>query len=214
MDDLAKDTIGNCRLCGSSTADLGIIVRSRKFEKCSFCGSIQAQPSSLITMNEEKARYDTHNNEGAKYEAYLNSILDEWWRFSPHNGCHLDYGCGPNPLLSTQVRKRGLNSDHYDPIYYPENLRDGHYDLITMIESSEHFNKPKEEFLQAKKLLKKGGSIIVVTNMYEDQDPEKWWYMRDITHSFFYSHKGAEIVRDIFEKTNIHIDSKGFAIYG
>lgn len=163
----------------------------------------------------EKERYDKHKNTGHDYEKYIESVVKKWEAFLPEEkSSHLDYGCGPNPYLSEYLNKSGYSSEYYDSFYYPMPISDKKYDLITMIESAEHFHNPRSEFETIKNILKPAGRLIVVTHLYDGQDIANWWYAKDFTHSFFYSRSSAAYIKEMLSKDSIYMNPKGFAIYG
>lgn len=65
------------------------------------------------------------------------------------------------------------------------------YNYIICCEVIEHFHFPQKEFTLLRSLLKPGGILYCMTEIYsEDIDFINWHYKNDPTHVFFY-HKDA-----------------------
>lgn len=51
----------NCKLC-NATALLFSAIKNREYYKCSECSSVMLHPKYFLPPQQEKARYETHNN--------------------------------------------------------------------------------------------------------------------------------------------------------
>lgn len=168
----------------------------REYFKCDQCALIFVDPKYRLTPQEEKARYDSHKNSpyDLRYIDFLNRLCEPLSLRLPEGACGLDFGCGPGPTIKVIYGKKGFQLENYDPYYFPnEELLTRKYDYITCTETVEHMFDPRKEFDLFDKMLKEGGVIGLMTNIYEgEKDFEKWWYVKDPTHVCFYHQKTIE----------------------
>jgi SAM-dependent methyltransferase len=180
-----------CRLCQSE--DVSVTKNSvdeRVYFLCNGCYLISADRKHFPSREEEKKRYLTHQN-GIQFEGYvrfLHQAIDPALEFLRKDMTGLDYGCGHAPTLSILLAQEGYSCDDYDPLFVDHKL-DKKFDFIFSTEVFEHFFYPGKEIGKIKKLLKKNGLLIVMTERWKDVDHfSKWCYTRDLTHvSFFHS---------------------------
>ncbi len=178
-----------CTLCNSK-ALLFEEIKQKKYYKCPECLSVLLHPAYYISNEEEKSRYEEHNNDvqDPNYQKFVSPIVTSIKQsFTPeHIG--LDFGAGTGPVITKLLRDEGFNIDLYDPYFYnnPEKLTE-RYDYIACCEVIEHFHNPEKEFRLLRSLLKRGGVLFCMTEVYsEDIDFAKWYYNNDSTHVFFY----------------------------
>ena len=200
-----------CLLCKSNT-NLFFEDKNKKYYKCDNCLSIMLDPSNHVTDEEEKERYETHNNDinDIRYQNFVSPIVESVRNNYNTNHLGLDYGAGTGPVITSILEKEGYNIKLYDPYfhYYPENLCEK-YDYIICSEVIEHFYHPYDEFAKLSNILKEKGSIICMTSIYDDGiDFNNWTYKNDKTHVFFYHKKGLEWIKDKFKFSNIEINGK------
>jgi 2-polyprenyl-3-methyl-5-hydroxy-6-metoxy-1,4-benzoquinol methylase len=159
------------------------------------CSLIFADPSARLTPDEEKRRYDQHQNnpDDPGYRRFLNRLAVPLierlrTRTSPQEG--LDFGCGPGPTLSLMLQEQGFSVKLYDPYYAPTlSVLSSKYDFVTCTEAVEHFFHPAKEWELFMKLLKPGGWLGLMTKL-ADGNPEgflSWHYTKDPTHVSFLS---------------------------
>lgn len=181
-----------CTLCDSK------LVRKKDeyYYDCDTCKAIVKDQRYYLTPEEEKERYETHNNDvnDVRYQNFTSPIthyvLDH---FSPeHSG--LDFGSGTGPVISSELLKRGYDIVQYDPFFAPnENVLKNRYDYIVSCEVFEHFYKPKEEIDHLTSILKTDGVLLIMTLLYNDQiDFNTWFYRKDPTHVFIYRKETIE----------------------
>lgn len=150
-------------------------------------------PPSRLTKNEEKKRYDLHENDPAdpNYRDFLNQIyLPMANRLAP-GLTGLDYGSGPGPTLHLMFEEAGFNMNIFDPFYHPDtSALQQSYDFIVTTETAEHFYQPAEEFNRLWDLLNPGGILGVMTKQLRDPSTfDSWYYRKDDTHVVFYQIK-------------------------
>lgn len=86
------------------------------------------------------------------------------------------------------LAEQGIRMAIYDPFFAlePEALRRS-CDFITCTEVVEHFHSPADELDRLDRLLRPGGWLGVMTEMWrEGRAFDDWHYVRDPTHVCFY----------------------------
>ncbi len=183
----------HCPLCTAPDAAKQFDQGERTFLECSHCDLLFTDPISLLSQDQERRRYDNHENgvDCVGYRAHLKRVSDRLIPKLSAGAVGLDFGCGPVPALARLFAESGFTMDTYDPFYAPALGPVSHrYDFITCTEAAEHFGNPRQEFLLMQQLLKPGGRIGIMTNLREgDRRSSAWWYLRDPTHRCFYSRK-------------------------
>ncbi|PKM77402.1 MAG: methyltransferase [Firmicutes bacterium HGW-Firmicutes-15] len=200
-----------CTLCNDQT-DFFYESNQRHYYQCKNCSSIMLAPKHFISLEEERKRYRKHNNcvDDPRYQKFVSPIADEIKRdFTPeHTG--LDFGAGPGPVITKLLQDAGYNIDLYDPFFWnrPEVLR-LKYDYIACCEVIEHFNDPLKDFLLLQSLLKPGGVLYCMTELYSDQvDFKNWHYKNDPTHVFFYHKDAFEWIKGNLHFHKLHISNR------
>jgi SAM-dependent methyltransferase len=178
-----------CPLCQENE----IQVFHSHYFRCSNCAFIFLDPNKRVDIQEEKRQYDLHENnpQDLGYRNFLSQIINPLKQYLPRDKKlkGLDYGSGPGPTLNLMLEEEGIEMRLYDPFYHPheENLK-RKYDVITCTEVAEHFFNPYIEFKKLKGLLKNGGVLAIMTDLYtEDMDFKNWHYIKDPTHVGFFS---------------------------
>jgi SAM-dependent methyltransferase len=145
---------------------------------------------SWLSMDEERAVYDLHNNDArdSGYRAFLEKLALPLLERIPAGALGLDFGCGPGPALAEILREAGMEMVLYDPFFYPAKSALCHqYDFITCTEVVEHLHRPAKVFSQLDGLLKPGGWLGIMTCFQTCDDWfDNWHYRRDPTHVVFY----------------------------
>lgn len=165
-------------------------------------------PAERLGYEEEKARYDNHENQGSPghlgfLEPLVKSIDDYFHAagLSRTQLSMLDFGCGPTPTLSTLFDLKGYKTTNYDIYYHPDQdqLRRS-YHLVTSTEVWEHLHSPRQEIEKLIKLLKPGGLLGVMTSAHRGEAAfHDWYYRRDLTHVVFFSEKTMDWIANKFK---------------
>lgn len=197
-----------CPLCSQSVghemrgpANIGLY-------HCSNCELVFKDPKSLPSQSEEKERYLEHNNDESSkgYVDFLNKAVKPTLDFLDPGMEGLDFGCGPNPVLSQIVTEAGYGCANYDPLFFPE-LPDERLDFIFATECFEHFFHPSKEMRLITALLRPGGILTIMTNRWSELEKvSDWWYVRDKTHVVFYHQKSFEYLCKTFGYTVLSDD--------
>ena len=162
----------------------------RIYLRCDDCGLVHVPPSQRVSAQEEKARYDLHDNDPADagYRRFLARLAEPLLKrlSAPSEG--LDFGCGPTSVLADMLRGDGHHVVVYDPFYAREpGPLEGRYDFITLTEVVEHLHTPGEELRRLWGLLRPGGLLALMTQLLPAaEDFASWHYISDPTHVCFF----------------------------
>lgn len=188
-----------CTLCGGGTSFFKEW-RGKDYLKCSYCKSIMLHKDAYGSLEDEKERYEEHNNDvnDKRYQNFVSPIVDRVLKDRDEEDKGLDFGSGTGPVITKLLRDKNYNIKVYDPFFanYKERLEET-YDYIVCCEVMEHFHNPKEEFKKLKGLLNDRGSLYLMTEIYDQSiDFYSWNYKNDQTHVFFYHRKALEYIKD------------------
>jgi hypothetical protein len=178
-----------CPLCSSDWL-VTVDVNSRQFYDCRKCGGISLAPGFRLGEQEERARYELHQNDVTDpgYQLFVRPMVEAIGRdFRPgHSG--LDYGAGPGPVITELLKAQGFQINLFDPYFHPDtSVLNQSYDYIFCCEVIEHFYFPTVEFARLKAMLKPGGKLYCMTHVFsKDLDFTTWYYKNDPTHVFIY----------------------------
>ncbi|MFZ5644252.1 MAG: class I SAM-dependent methyltransferase [Bacillota bacterium] len=167
---------------------------------------------------EEFQRYNQHNNtiENQGYVKFLNNFINTAQLGKLKNVKKaLDFGCGPGPVLKILLGRMGINTDIYDPYFFPDKIfANKKYDLITCTEVFEHLKEPYQTIELLKSLLAPNGILAVKTLFHTVcQDFSSWWYREDCTHFCFYSPKTFEWIGKNFELIMKNMDGHSICVF-
>jgi len=212
---LRTDKKNTCRLCNEEKLLRPLKAADKRIcFQCGQCMLIGAAPENFLSVDEERVRYETHNNciENEGYVAFLNRFVKPMLDFIRPGMFGLDYGCGPGPVLSTLIRREGIACDDFDPIFFPE-LPEKQYDFIISTETFEHFYYPRQEINKLAGMIQSGGYLGIMTEMWETQERfETWYYTRDPTHVSFYHRDTFGYICQEFRFTKKYSDERRVVI--
>lgn len=184
--------------------------------QCESCDLIFKDPQAYWGWDEQKARYDQHNNSinSPGYVQYFEKLLSPLMPVLLHQRIHhgLDWGSGPQPVLRELMQRRNVKLDIYDPIYQSseENLH-SEYPLITCTEVIEHFVDPRKSFAKMDGYLSANGVFAGMTNFHHGPDHYAgWWYAKDPTHVCFFSEKTLKWLADFLGWEILLLDNPVF----
>lgn len=196
-----------CSLCRSAVVTGFAAVHGRRYGTCAACGLIQMAPDDHPTPAAERAHYGTHRNDAADpgYRTFLDRLVDPLVARLPAGAAGLDFGSGPGPALAEMLGTRGFRVYLYDPFFAPDAAAlDRRYDFITCTETAEHFFHPADEFERLDRMLRPGGWLGIMTELYREHVPfAQWRYARDPTHACFYR---PETLHWIAERFGYHTE--------
>ncbi len=186
-----------CPLCQTEDAiKLFYTDKDREYFQCQTCKLVFVPSAHYLSTEEEKARYDTHQNsyEDPKYRAFLSRLFIPMQNRLAPGSRGLDFGSGPGPTLSVMFEEVGHSMALYDHFYAPNPaVLDAPYDFITATEVVEHLHYPRIELDRLWTILTPGGIFGIMTQLVPEHDTfAQWYYKRDPTHVCFFSRKTFE----------------------
>ena len=193
---MSNEQAGSCPLCRAATTDCFYTDQRRSYYRCATCGLIHVPREYHLTPEDERRRYDTHQNlpSDSGYRNFLDRLLTPLLPQLGPGQQGLDFGCGPGPTLSLMLQERGYSMAVYDPYYANDPaVLERSYDFITCTEAIEHFARPDLEWRRLLGLLSAGGRLAIMTAFHDEKiDFGDWYYKNDPTHIGFYSIKTFE----------------------
>lgn len=184
---------------------------------CSNCEYIFKHPSVYKEINDQKERYDLHENEDDNegYRAYFKRFLDFVLPLVQKPKNALDFGCGKSTLLASMLKEEGIDCDYYDPLYHPDGLdEDKKYDLIVSTEVFEHLQQPKEVFESLLKRLNSGGYLAIQTEFHPNEMGSfmHWYYTQDPTHIVFFTVETFEVLSTLCQCRLVDDNGKNIVV--
>jgi len=181
-----------CPLCKDIKTSIFYSDRYRTYFRCTNCALIFVSRADLLPPDQEKARYDLHQNDPQNegYRQFLNQFAQPMIKHigpPPLEG--LDFGSGPEPVLAMLMEEQGYKMELYDPFYAPDKSPlQRRYDFVTCTETIEHFYAPNKDWPLLLSLVKPGAWLGIMTQLVEDpQDFPTMHYITDMTHVSFFS---------------------------
>ncbi len=177
----------NCTLCNTPLKHQA----DEYYFICATCGAYVKNEKYYISGQQEKAFYDTHNNDvhDVRYQHFTSPITNEILKHFDTVHLGLDYGCGTGPVISKQLLDKGFKVKLYDPFFYPDDdYLKFKYDYIFSCEVFEHFYQAKQEIEKLLSLIKHNGKLLIMTHLYDNRSSfNDWYYRKDPTHVFIYT---------------------------
>lgn len=200
----------SCPLCKSHNIARFSKDKKRIYFNCINCKSIFVPHEYHLREQDEKKRYELHTNSpnNSKYITFLSRIVKPVLEKTNPNSRGLDFGCGPGPILKNIFKTHSINIEEYDPFFKDtKNLLDTKWDFIISTEVVEHLKYPLEELYKMWNILKPGGYLFIMTQLYQPNTEFKsWYYKGDPTHIIFYT---KESFKWINEKLNSSLEFIG-----
>ena len=199
-----------CPLCQCTEGLTLVLGKTHKnYWRCRDCDLIHLARNEWPTLADENRRYENHNNTVADfgYRQFFEIFLSHLNLHLPPESDVLEFGCGPDSVVSHALKSRGHAVFEYDPHFRPDSsvLR-RRYPFISATEVVEHFHHPAKEFQNLRELLVPGGELWVMTSLHDEvKDFAGWHYRRDKTHVCFYSTKSFEWIGQKFGFASIEI---------
>ena len=182
-----------CPLCQRVDAKFFLEDKFRSYFQCNTCGLIFVPASQCLTSEEERGRYDLHQNNpnDPHYRKFLDRLFNPMQKLIAPGSKGLDFGSGPGPTLSLMFEEAGHKMSIYDYFYANDSsVFEEQYDFITTSEVVEHLFDPQKDLNRLWECLKPGGYLGIMTKLALDRDAfASWHYKNDPTHVSFFSKK-------------------------
>ena len=208
----------DCKLCCSSTVIMLGSNRTRTFYFCPVCELIFVPSAEWLSPEEEKLRYANHENSAhnSEYVRYLTGISREIDRIPTPHPKILDFGSGPEYVLTRVLRKRGFDCEPYDPVYdLGEEQLSSQFDIVIICETIEHVRDIQNELLLLQRVCNPRGYIFIHTELYpRKEDFLHWWYALDPTHINFFSDNALVTLARLLKRSIFHTNNKNEVILG
>lgn len=181
----------NCPLCRSENNQEFSKDPHRTYHRCLDCSLIFVPFCQFLTREAEKKRYDLHQNsaDNPGYRRFLNRLFIPLEQKLSAGSSGMDFGSGPDPVLSQMFKEAGHEITLFDFFYAPDTKAfDKRYDFICACEVVEHLHDVKGELDRLWSCLKPGGKLGIMTHFFQERTPfSEWYYKNDLTHVCFFS---------------------------
>ncbi len=197
-----------CPLCGFIARK----IKNDDYYKCFKCKSVFLDKKKYVSFYLEKERYLSHDNnvDDSRYRRFTSPIAKAVLDEQSKNSIGLDFGSGTGPVISEVLKENNYNIKQYDPFFANNReLLKKQYDYIVCCEVVEHFKDPKKDFKLLKNLLKKDGTLYIMTHIYKNDIHFKdWYYRQDPTHVFIYQKETFNYIFKKFKFKSLKIEKK------
>lgn len=181
----------SCILCENKNVTRFNRFQDYDYLRCTDCKLIFVKPEQRLEPEEEKKRYDLHENDPTdeRYRIFLNQLFVPLSKKLKPASSGLDFGSGPGPTLNVMFEEKGHKMKIFDPFYANDlSVWNHKYDFITTTETAEHLFFPRKEFEKLWACLKPGGYLGIMTKLVPPHEEfPGWHYLKDDTHVTFYS---------------------------
>lgn len=207
----------NCILCGGPSQFLFRDEKDpRAYHHCGACDLRFLDPQFRLAAHDEGARYRTHQNDprDPRYRQFLRPLTD----LIEASGATdvLDFGCGDGKVVDFVLSPKGIRVANYDPFFVDQpSVLSRTYDFVAASEVIEHVYSPDTVFPRLRSLLRDGGRLGLMTELWRSElNFETWYYRRDPTHVAFYSGETCEWIREKFQFKFLRIHSTRLVEFG
>ncbi len=200
-----------CPLCSGCAVPF-FNSKTMAYLQCTRCHGVFVHPDNLPSPAHEQTRYLEHNNDVADpgYQAFVTPLVQAVLGDCPPGSEGLDYGAGTGPVASHLLTDAGMSMTLYDPFFWAHpDVLNRTYDFIICCEVMEHFHRPREEFLRLRSLLRPGGTLYCMTDLYrEELHFKSWYYKDDPTHVFFYHLDSLTWIREHLHFRSLNLNGR------
>lgn len=217
MDKNVSDIRAVCRLCGSPRCSELHRDKVRPYLQCESCGLVFVPERYHVSPAEEKLRYAKHTNTASdkNYVAYLSGIAADILALPVASPCVLDFGSGPEHVLSDILNGRGAVCVPHDPMYgLDASGSQEKFDIVVLCETIEHVRNLSQELGLISRLVKSDGYVYIHTQLYDDiPDMHSWWYLIDVTHINFFCLRTMEKIGEMIGRRILSTNGKDTVVF-
>lgn len=208
-----------CPLCEQAPAAVTATCGARPLNRCPTCDLVFVPASHHVSLEQERERYELHTNneQDAGYVAFLETVAAAIDRLPVPHPSILDFGSGPNQVLTGILRDKGYACDAYDPLYgIGPDVFSRRYDIVVLCEVFEHLRAPRAELERIAVMLKPRGFVVIRTLLRPDDIGalSSWWYARDITHLNFLSIRCCEHIAAMLDLAIVDCNGRSLLCLG
>jgi len=205
----------NCKICSGKTAFLRKMLVLNKYNasyfKCDTCGYIHTEDPYWLEEAYQEPINILDTGIVARNISLSKTIASIIYFLFNRNASFLDYA-GGHGLLTRMMRDIGFYFYWHDPFTKNlfargfESIDSVDFELITSIESFEHFVNP---LLEIEKILGISKNILFTTELIPKLEVENWWYYGQYhgQHVSFYSMRTLTFIASIYG-LNLNSDGK------
>jgi len=185
--------------------------------QCDSCGLVFVPSEFHLAPEQEKLRYAKHTNHktDAAYVKYLSSVVSDVLSLPVVSPRILDFGSGPEHVLTDILNEQGARCVPHDPLYgITAPQTPGAFDIVVVCEAIEHMRNLPRELACMALLLKPGGFIYIHTQLYDVVDDfVSWWYIIDTTHINFFCRKTMDRAAQMAGRSVIRTNGKNTVVF-
>jgi len=185
---------------------------TQRYYKCNSCSGIFVHSDDLPKEDAEKERYELHDDDTQDegYRKFVSPITSNIVKDFLKENKGLDFGAGTSSIISAVLREHDYDIKNYDPYFHNEpQLLTQKYDYISSCEVIEHFYHPKKEFTLLSKMLREGGKLYLMTDVYDEKiDFASWYYKNDPTHVYIYTPQTFEYIKEVYDFKALTIEKR------
>jgi hypothetical protein len=201
----------NCPLCDNIKLTEIKTLSGKIYFECGDCHLVFLHPHQRLDKKEEFARYAYHRNNinDKGYVKFLDQIIVPALKYINNSMTGLDFGCGPDPVLTKLLDLYKIKCDYYDPCFFNYLKTDFKYDFVFATECFEHFFHPSSELKIISSALRKNGILAIMTEFYTDiKNFNDWYYIKDPTHVCFYNLQVFDYICRNYGYEKLYSDNK------
>lgn len=226
----------NCNLCGSSSKKTVLVKEKFNIVMCKKCGFVYTDKLNHVydsiygegyfhieDFKNIKYGYRSYEKDREHHKYYFEKKLDFIHKYLP-SGKVLDVGCALGFFLEVAEERGyepyGIDVSQYATSYalknFPENVFCGtfakakfkanFFDGLTLFQTLEHLENPLDTLLEARRILKQNGYLIIAT-------PNHNCIMRKIMGRYWFEYKPKEHLNFFDEESiKLFLEKTGFKL--
>ena len=175
------------------------LIEAAGYSRCSHCGLVASAYPANYDLNRYTDKYVKLFGTDMELRINANRVANIM-RWLPIGSSVLDYGCSCGNFLA-RLEAHGYRAFGYEPckssaenktcesriVTEVENIK-GKFDMVTMFDVFEHFEKPRNVFTAIDSFVGDGGYVLINTpNPQNVADPASWYHFWPGEHIYFWT---------------------------